>query len=118
MPTPQLKVLKSINASNQDKEDEFSIPLDISDILSICKEYNKLGWQIQKQVENILEFGVEDCIKYQYVKKESLLHIKNFLIAISKNPYFGDAVSQASDCLEIIREHEEKVKYQSTSSIN
>ena len=35
-------------------DEEYSIPLDISDIISICREYNKLGWQIQNQVENIL----------------------------------------------------------------
>lgn len=110
MSVPQWKVLNLASPSNQDHEEEFSIPLDISDIISICKEYSNLGWQIQKQVENILEFGIEDCIKLGYIKTESLLPIKNFLVAITKNPYFGDAVSQASDCIQIIREYESSCK--------
>lgn len=100
--------LKSTVANLISTEEEFSIPLDISDILSICKEYNKLGWQVQTQVENILELGIEESIKNGHVKKESLLQIKQFLIAIGKNPYFGDAVSQAHDCLQIISDYEKK----------
>lgn len=96
--------------TSNDQDDEFSIPLDISDIISICREYNKLGWQIQNQVENILEVGVEDSIKSGKVKKESLPHIKSFLRCISQNPYFGDAVSQANDCIKLISEYELRYK--------
>ena len=102
----------------KEEDDEFSIPLDISDIINICREYTKLGWQIQNQVENILENGVEESIKSGFVKKESLFQIKNFLIAISKNPYFGDAVSQAHDCIKLIREYETQNKIKMCSSWN
>ena len=93
------------------KDDEFDIPLDISDIINICREYNKLGWQIQNQVENILEVGVEESIKAGKVKQQSLPHIKDFLKSICKNPYFGDATSQADDCIELIKQYEEKHSY-------
>lgn len=99
-----------------EQEEEFSIPLDISDIISICREYNKLGWQMQSQVENILEVGVEESIRIGNVKQQSLPHIKNFLISINNNPYFGDAASQADDCIQLIRRYEEK--YQTVSTLN
>ena len=97
------------------KDDEYSIPLDISDILKICKEYNQLGWKIQNQIENILEYGVEDSIKNNLIKPESLPHIKNFLIQITKNAYFGDAVSQAEECIKIINNFE-KTNIEKTSN--
>ena len=99
-----LTLVNLTTTSNQ--EEEFSIPLDISDIISICREYNKLGWQIQNQVETILEVGVEESIKTGTVKQQSLPYIKSFLMAISRNAYFGDAVSQAEECIHLISEYE------------
>lgn len=87
-------------------DEEYSVPLDITDIISICKEYSQLGWQIQSQMENILELGVEQSITSGYVKRESLPHIKAFLKAIVRNPYFGDAGSQANDCILLIENYE------------
>lgn len=89
-------------ATSNDKDDEFSIPLDLSDIINICREYNKLGTQIQNQVETILEIGVEESIKNGNVKRESLPHIKYFLNKISDNAYFGDAIDQAKECIFLI----------------
>jgi hypothetical protein len=83
-------------------DEEFSIPLDISDIISICREYNKLGSMIQLQVEQILEIGVEEAVKAGAVKQESLPDIKIFLDKICDNPYFGDANLQAKNCLYLI----------------
>lgn len=105
----ELEVLV-LNTTTTTEEEEYSIPLDISDIISICREYNQLGWQIQNQVENILEVGVEESIKNGNVKKKSLPQIKKFLQAICCNPYFGDAVSQAGDCLKLIVEYEAQYK--------
>lgn len=101
--------------TSEEKDDEFSIPLDISDIISICRDFNSLGWQIQQQVENILEVGVEESIRSGNVKKESLPRIKFFLRKICGNAYFGDAVSQAQDCIRLIQDYEEvnKIKYAS-----
>ena len=98
--------------------DEYDIPLDISDILSICKEFNKLGWQIQTQMESILELGVEEAINTNFVKRESLSHIKYFLDCISKNPYFGDAGDQAKDCIELINNYLSKNNGNSLNSLN
>jgi len=91
---------------NLNKEDEYSIPLNISDILIICKEFNKLGWGIQQQIENILEFGVKESIESGFLKQESLPFVKNFLNCICQNPYFGDATSQAEECIELIEQYE------------
>lgn len=95
--------------TSNDQDEEFSIPLDISDIINICREYNKLGWQIQNQVENILEVGVEESIKSGNVKRESLPHIKSFLSAIMNNSYFGDAAWQAKECMFLIDEYCSKI---------
>ena len=102
----KLEVLNVITSNDQDEE--YSIPLDISDIISICREYNKLGWQIQNQVENILEVGVEESIRSGNVKRESLPHIKSFLQSISRNAYFGDASAQAEECIFLIDSYYEQ----------
>ena len=111
MTAHELETLALVSTTTStEKEEEYSIPLDISDIISICREFNKLGWQIQNQVENILEVGVEESIKSGIVKQQSLPHIKSFLRSICKNAYFGDAVSQAHSCIKLIAEYEEKHK--------
>lgn len=113
-----LSVSLTTTTSNNKDEELYSIPLDISDIINICREYNKLGWQIQNQVENILELGVEETIKSGIVKKESLSQIKNFLEQITKNAYFGDAITQAEDCIELIKQYQDKYKVVKISTTN
>lgn len=110
----ELNTLALIEETTTDQSEELDIPIDLSDIISICREYNKLGWQIQQQVENILEIGVEEAIKSGYVRKESLPFIKSFLKAIAQNVYFGDAVSQADECVKLIQQYEmiNKIKYE------
>lgn len=83
-------------------DEEFEIPIDLSDILNVCKEYNKLGWKIQNQVENLLELGIDEAVKKGIVKVESLPHIKDFLNSICDNAYFGDAAYQANECIALI----------------
>lgn len=106
MPVQDVKLLEAIGVS----EEEYSIPLDISDIINICREYNKLGWQIQNQVETILDLGIEQAIQANHVRRESLPHIKSFLRSICKNPYFGDAVDQAQECIFLIEDYEQQHK--------
>ena len=96
------KIELNAEQNNSDSEEEYSIPLCIDDIITICKEYNILGWNIQFQVENILELGVAESIKTGIVKRESLPHIRKFLTVISKNPYFGDACSQSIEVINLI----------------
>jgi hypothetical protein len=93
------------------KSDNFfynknDIPLDISDIISICKEYSKLGWKIQYQVELITELGVQEAIDSKVVSLQSLPYIKNFLEQITKNVYFGDSTYQAQECINLITQYE------------
>ena len=105
-------------STTNNKDEEYSIPLDISDIISICKDFNSLGWQVQNQIDNILEVGVEESIKNGTVNQESLPRIKFFLHRICNNAYFGDAASQAQDCLKLIYQYEEKYKVRYTSKAN
>jgi hypothetical protein len=105
----ELEALKlNETTASSDQDEEYNIPLDISDIIQICREYNQLGWHIQQQVESMLEVGIEESIKTGYVKKEALPLIKNFLRQLSRNPYFGDAVSQAHDCIILIQRYEKE----------
>lgn len=108
----------TVETSTDETEEEFSIPLDISDIISICKDFNSLGWQVQSQIENILDNGVEQSIRNGSVKQESLPRIKYFLKRICGNAYFGDAVSQAQDCLRLIHQYEEKYQVRYFSKAN
>lgn len=105
----KLDLTETLVTATVDKEEEYSIPLDISDIISICRDYNNLGGRIQNQIDNILEFGVEESIQNKAVTKESLPYILNFLQQITKNPYFGDAVSQANECIFLIKEYQNKI---------
>lgn len=97
-------------STNDDNYEEYNHPLDINDIINICREYNNLGWKLQNQVETIIEVGIEESIISGIVRKDSLPQIKSFLRSINKNPYFGDAVIQALDCLKLIQQYEEKHK--------
>jgi len=99
-------------------DEEFSIPLCIDDILSICREYNKLGEQIQQQVETILEIGIEESIRYNHIKVESLNQIKSFLIAINSNCYFGDAATQAKECINLIDAYQKQLKIKEYKKLN
>jgi len=114
----ELDTLTLVSSSTSTDEEEYSIPLDISDIIIVCREFNKLGWNIQNQVEQILEIGVEESINNGYVKYESLPHIKSFLKSIGQNAYFGDAVSQAYDCIKLIQNFELKHKLNIASISN
>jgi len=98
----ELNMRTDVLYTTEAKLDEVDIPIDISDIISICKEYSRLGSNIQYQVESIIELGMEECLNKQIVKREALPHIKNFLVFITKNSYFGDAVDQANNCIYII----------------
>lgn len=98
----------TLNKIDPNETDEFSIPLHINDILDLCQEFTML--QIKYQIEDILEYGVEEAIKNSLVKQESLPHVKYFLQKICKNAYFGDAAGQAENCLTLIYSYEDKHK--------
>jgi hypothetical protein len=105
MITHELEVLNltsSTPTKANEQDDEYNIPLDISDIINICKEYTQLTWQMQSQIETILEIGVEEAIKTGSVQRISLPHIKHFLKSIVNNVYFGDASAQAQECINLI----------------
>ena len=95
-----VSLLEVITSNTNDEE--YSIPLDISDIINICKDFSNLGYNIQNQIDAILEVGIEEAIKSGSVKQESLPKIRYFLQKIIDNPYFGDAAYQAKECLHLI----------------
>jgi len=107
MTLPKLETL-TIDTTISNEPGEYSIPLNITDIISICKDFNNLGWQVQKQVETILEVGVEEALLTGKVKLEVIPHIKYFLHRVCDNIYFGDAAFQAQECLELIAQYEDK----------
>jgi len=90
-------------------EELYDIPLDISDIIYICQEYNKLSFQIKHQIDNILDIGIENCIKEGKLNNSSLFEIKKFLTQICKNPYFGDATDQAKEVISLILDYEKSI---------
>lgn len=84
---------------NNNDQDTIDIPLDITDIISVCQEYNRLGFKIQNQIQNILEMGVEEALKTKVVQYESLPYIKDFLKSICGVIYFGDAAEIAQEVI-------------------
>lgn len=98
-----------MNAKKIDN-DIYDIPLNISDILHICKEYSKLGLNMQNQINYIVEFGLEECIQNKYIKTEHLPYICSFLEKLCENVYFGDAVSQSKEIIFNIKAHMENSK--------
>jgi hypothetical protein len=110
--------LEDLDFSLEDvaEEEDFEIPLDIEDVISICREYNKLGWQLQNQTEAILNMGVEEALTSGYVKKEALPHVKEFLQQVITSISVGGAVSQASDCIDIINQY--LAKHKTISQLN
>lgn len=109
---------ETISLPEESINEEYEIPLDISDIINICKDFHDLGHLIQNQIENLIEFGIEDSIINNYVKKESLPRIKYFLQKIGANPYFGDSRLQSIDLIEKIENYEEKHKINYHSNLN
>jgi len=82
----------------RDNVDFESNPIDISEVIALCKEYSSLGFHIQNEIDYILENGIEEAIKYNKIK--NLLYIKDFFDKMSKVHYLGDAALQAEDCLK------------------
>jgi hypothetical protein len=101
MPIDSTLSLVEASASLEEKE-TLDIPIDIGDIIGVCKEYSALGWQIQTQIEAIKEFGLEDGVKRGSVKAQSLPLIRDFFKKIVENAWFGDAAEQAYELIMLI----------------
>lgn len=100
------------------EEETFDLPLDISDIISVCREYSKLGWTVQNQIECIMEIGIQEAVNSGAVSIPSLPHIKNFLQQIQQNGYFGEASTQAQDCVQMIELFETQHPELFSSNVN
>jgi len=96
------------SAITRDEVGFDSIPLDISEIMQICKEYSSLGFKIQSQIDYILENGIEEAIKNN--KISDIEYIKDFFEKMSKMYYLGDAALQAEDCLKELDKIKSNIK--------
>lgn len=85
---------------------ESKIATDITDILTVCKQYSILGINIQQQVEFLIEDGIEEAVKNGKVNHQVLPYIRDFLESITKNEFFGDAVDQAYSMMMMIDHYE------------
>lgn len=92
----------------RDQVDVDSTPIDISEVIALCKEYAILGSAIQNQIDFILENGVEEAIKNN--KITYIDYIKDFLTKMSAIYYLGDAALQAEDCLNQLNKIKTKSK--------
>lgn len=95
-----------LNGLNQLAE-KTGAPIDINDIMSLCKSYSQLGYSLQHQVETILSRGIDQAIESGIVSLSSLHLIKDFLQQIEGNFYFADAADQAMECIRAIESFEE-----------
>lgn len=98
--------LKDLDFSFENEEEEFEIPLDIEDIMLICREYSKLGWNLQSQIEAILAVGVETALKTGQATRDALPHIKDFLQQIINGVCVGNAAIQAIECIDLINHYQ------------
>lgn len=89
-------------------DEEFDIPIDLTDIITVCKEYSNLGYKIQNQIEHIVEIGVEEALSNGFISIAALPLIKHFLKIINNNPLFGDASIQANEAIYLIENFEMK----------
>lgn len=86
-------------------ETELDIPIDINDIIEVCKQYTQLGWNIQQQIGWLIELGIEESLKEGKVSVEALPHIRQFLKSITEK-MFGDTVDQAFAVIMMIDNYE------------
>jgi len=82
-----------------DKEETFSNPIDLQDIINVCQNYSQLGQSIQWQVSCLMDIGVEEAVRSNQVSIAALPHIRSFLQQIEKTVYFGDACELASELI-------------------
>jgi hypothetical protein len=87
-------------------EEIFSNPIDLSEVLSICKHFSLLGYNVQHQIELITEIGIDEAVKSGAISLAALPHIKDFLHQISQNFLLGDAANQAVGLLYLIDAYE------------
>jgi hypothetical protein len=86
------------------EQDTLDIPIDLSDLISLCEAYSQMTRTMQYQANELIELGIDNALKTRAVSASSLPHIKSFLQQIMRNPLFGDAVAQAQEAIWLIEE--------------
>lgn len=97
-------LLATLNGSIIESNDNVAI--DITDILTICKQYNILGWNLQGQLEYLIENGVEETVNNGKVSVEMLPYIRDFLKSITERLTNADVVDQAYAIIMMIDYYE------------
>lgn len=92
-------------ASLPKENNDNDIPIDLSDVLNVCRNYAVLGINIQQQIEHIMEMGIDEAISSGTVKIEVLPHIREFLKLITDN-LLGDIVDQCFALMMMIDDFE------------
>jgi hypothetical protein len=79
------------------ESDEFSIPLNVTDFLEVCKIYANLG-AYQTYIDQLAEDKQAIGIPVSIIP-----NLIEFFDSISNNPYFGEAASSAKDTSNILK---------------
>jgi hypothetical protein len=67
------------------ENDEFDIPLNITDFIEVCKNYSNLG-NYQTYIDQLAEDNEAKSVPINVIPG-----LIRFFDSISNNPYFGDA---------------------------
>lgn len=103
--TNEFNDAKFDNSGLVSNDETYNIPIDISDILTVCREYSQLGYNIQHQIEQMMEVGVEEAVNSGMIKAQVLPLIRSFLQSICANCFFGDACDQAYSAIMMLDDY-------------
>lgn len=87
-------MINTLNELNGPQVNDNNLPIDLTDLLEVFKGYNNLGWLIQRQIECLIENGVEESVMSGKVNIEVLPHIRNFLDSITQRMIGTDMADQ------------------------
>lgn len=105
MEPPMTDTSKNKLVNSTADEYTLDIPIDISDILTVCREYSQLGWQMQQQLEYVMEVGIEEAISSGKVNANVIPLMRDFLRVICQNAFFGDASDQSYQAIMMLDDY-------------
>jgi hypothetical protein len=76
--------------------------MDLTTILDICKEYNRLGWAVQEQLEKVIDDSdnIKEMVEDGKLNPNALKYIKTFLENIAD--LTGDETGEVELILEMM----------------
>lgn len=97
----------ALATSTASPEEALDIFTEMTDILTICKEFAVMGYNIQQQTELVVSLGIEEAISSGKVSIAAVPHIRAFLNAMANNEFLGLAASQALDHIVAIDRYQD-----------